>query len=273
MRPESKGMHSMARLIPFAVLCAVLLHAPVAAAQTMYMVGTVSGTVNGRAVDFDLNIEMNMETGEETATVGRMDPEMGAILRQVTALVTVAGPTGGSTPQGGENLFELSGGNFVNSASMYWPRTNDRLELIHRVSYSGGDTMAVTATINGTVPVISGEDAVTFKDFSEIMYWDGPAGACATCKATAGAQSVTTGVGFEGDFRNAKFRSYQVGDVQVDEEVGKGSTTTYHGPNPGGPVTRSARDIRVSYDPGARTMNVHLFNTLTPLEAAPAASR
>lgn len=69
-------------------------------------------------------------------------------MRQVPAIGTVGGPTGGAEPQGGQNLFELSGGNFVNKAMVYWPKTGDKLELIHTVSYAGGDTMAVSATIN-----------------------------------------------------------------------------------------------------------------------------
>lgn len=270
MKIAHSNAYFATRIISAALLCGAAGPSALAAAPTMYMRGSISGTVNGTAVDFDLSIEMNMETGEETAAVGRMDAEMGAILRQVTAMVTVAGPTGGDTPHGGANLFELSGGNFVNSASMYWPRTGDRLELIHEVSYSGGDTMAVRATINGTVPRISSGDAVRFKDFDEILYWSDAEGACVTCKAEAGPQSVTTGVGFRGDFSGAKFRSYQVGDGGAEDEVGKGSTTVYHGGASAGPVLRSARDISVSYDPAARALNVHLFNTLTPVERAPA---
>lgn len=265
MRPETKGTKLITRLIPAAALCVFFLHSSVAAAQVMYMVGNISGTVNGKAVDFDLHIKMDLKTGEETATVSRMDPEMGAILRQVTAMVTVAGPTGGATPQGGQNLFALSGGNFVNSASVYWPRTNDKLELVHEVSYSDGDTMTVKATINGTVPIIRGSDAVAFKDFSEIMYWGDSDGD----REAEASRTVTTGVGFRGDFSNAKFRSYQVGAVTSEEE-GKGSTTAYTGTQPSGTVLRSARDITVSYDPVERTMNVHLYNTLTPVEAPPA---
>jgi G2F domain-containing protein len=265
MRPSIKGIAIAARAISVAALC-FFLHTSTAAARVMYMVGNISGTINGTAVDFDLNIKMDMTTGEETATVSRMDPEMGAILRQVTAIVTVAGPTGGSTPQGGKNLFELSGGNFVNSATMYWPRTKDKLELIHTVSYAGGDTMRVSATINGTVPIISGHDKVKFEDFTEIMYWGG------SDKGTEAARTVTTGVGFKGDFSKAKFRSYKVvkaeGDpVPIDDETGKGSTTIYIGPKSFGPVLRSARDITTTYDQLTGTMNVHLYNTLVPVEA------
>jgi hypothetical protein len=226
----------------------------------MYIVGNISGTVNGTAVDFGLNIRMDMATGEETATVDKMDPAMGAILRQVTAMVTIAGPTGGSTPHGGKNLFDLSGGNFVNSATMYWPATKDQLELIHNVSYSGGDTMGVSATINGTVPVISGADEVHFDDFTEIMYW--AEGNC----STACPQVITTGVGFRGDFSNATFRSYTVGGKPFPGGGGKGSTTTYAGTNPPGPVVRSASNITTTYDPANQTMNVHLFNMLSPVE-------
>jgi len=229
----------------------------------MYMKGNVTGTVNGTSVDFSLDIKMDMKTGEETATVGNMDSSMGAILRQVTALVTVAGPTGGGTPHGGKNLFQLSGGNFVNSATMYWPSTRDSLELIHTVSYSSGDTMRVSATVNGTVPVISGDDPVVFEDFSEIMYWG--AGACADCKASA--QTVTTGVGFQGDFGKAKARSYTVGTTPFPGGGGKGSTTTYTGSPSPGPVVRSASGITSTYDSTRRTLNVHLVNTLTPVEA------
>lgn len=268
MRKETKGTKLVARLIPVAALCIFLLHSPIAAAQTMYMVGNISGTVNGKAVDFDLHIKMDMKTGEETATVSRMDPEMGAILRQVTAMVTVAGPTGGATPQGGQNLFALSGGNFVNSATVYWPRTKDELELVHKVSYSDGDTMTVNATINGTVPVIRGSDAVVFKDFSEIMYWGDSDGD----RDAETSRTVTTGVGYQGDFSRAKARSYQVG-AKASEEESKGSTTIYTGPQPSGTVLRSARDIEISYDPVKRTMNVHLYNTLTPVEAPPATSK
>jgi hypothetical protein len=245
------------RVIPV-VLLSCLLSTSTAAARVMYIVGNISGTVNGTAVNFGLNIRMDMATGEETAAVTRMDPAMGAILRQVTAMVTIAGPTGGSTPQGGKNLFELSGGNFENSASMYWPKTGDQLELVHTVSYTSGDTMSVTATINGTVPIISGADEVVFADFTEIMYW---------ANSTTPAQVVTTGVGFRGDFSNAQFRSYTVGGQPT--KGGKGSTTKYNGlPSPG-PVLRAARSITTTYDPANRTMNVHLYNTLTPVEPAP----
>lgn len=257
------------RRISVAALCVLLSYSPIAVAEIMYMVGNIAGTVNGKAVDYDLHIKMDMETGEETATVGRMDPEMGAILRQVTAMVTVAGPTGGMTPDGVSNLFELSGGNFVNMASMFWPRTGDRLELEHRVSYTSGDTMTVVATINGTVPVIRGRDAVKFDDFSEIMYW-GDSDGCLTCDSP---RTVTTGVGFRGDFSNAKFRTYRVGDTEIDPGGGKGSTTLYSGPQPSGTVVRTARDITVGYDPAKRMMHVHLYNTLTPVEAPPAPSR
>jgi hypothetical protein len=282
MRSSERGIAMVTRVLSVAALC-VVLHSSAAAARVMYMVGDISGTVNGTAVNFDLTIRMDMETGEETASVGRMDPAMGAILRQVTAMVTVAGPTGGSTPHGGDNLFDLSGGNFVNSATMYWPGTGDQLELIHTVTYSGGDTMNVSATINGTVPVISARDEVEFADFTEIMYWNGDS--CSTCpaaaraesataikqveSATAGAQVVTTGVGFRGDFSNAQFRSYNVGGNPFPGGGGKGSTTNYDGPGPSTPILRAARDITTTYDPVTRTMNVHLFNTLTPVESAP----
>jgi hypothetical protein len=237
----------------------------------MYMVGTISGIVNGTPVDFDLNIRMDMATGEETATVSRMDPEMGAILRQVTAMVTVAGPTGGSVADGGKNLFQLSGGNFVNLATMYWPRTNDRLELIHTVTYTDGDTMRVSATINGTVPVISADYAVKYNDFSEIMYWG-----AGNRNNTKAARSVTTGVGYNGDFSKAQFRSYKLQrlspegkiiEEQPSDETSKGSTTIYVGEEPLGAVVRSAKNISSTYEPRTRTMTVHLFNALTPVEA------
>jgi hypothetical protein len=237
----------------------------------MYMVGNISGTVNGTAVDFDLNIKLDMATGEETATVGNMDPEMGAILRQVPAMVTIGGPTGGSKPHGGKNLFELSAGNFVNKATVHWPKTGDQLELVHTVTYSSGDTMNVSATMNGTVPVIKHDQKVSFRDFTEIMYW---AGAAQSRRGAEQAQAVTTGVGFRGNFGKAKFRSYLVepcpdpADPACEEEEGKGSTTSYTGLQPSGPVLRSARDITITYDPVTRTMNVHLYNTLTPVEAA-----
>ena len=278
MRSSARGIAMFARVLWVAALC-VSLHSSAVDARVMYLAGNISGTVNGTPVNFDLRIRMDMDTGEETAAVGRMDPAMGAILRQVTAMVTVAGPTGGSTPHGGENLFDLSGGNFVNSATMYWPGTGDQLELIHTVSYSGGDTMNVSATINGTVPVISASDEVEFEDFTEIMYWDGSS--CGTCsepmqekaasasEATASEQVVTTGVGFRGDFSNAQFRSYNVGGNPFPGGGGKGSTTTYSGRGPSTPVLRSARDISTTYDPATRTMNVRLFNTLTPVEPAP----
>jgi len=257
MNPGTKETARTVRMFQLAAL-ALFLHAAAADARVMTMVGNISGTVNGTPVNFSLNIRLDMATGEETAVVGNMDPAMGAILRQVTGMVTVGGPTGGGTPQGGQNLFELSGGNFVNSATTYWPSTGDQVELVHTVSYSGGDTLNVSATINGTVPVISGGDAVVFQDFSEIMYWDG---------GTSGPQVVTTGVGFRGDFSTAQFRSYTVGGKPT--QGGKGSTTKYPGSRPSGPVVRSARDITTTYDPAQRTMNVHLYNTLTPLEPAP----
>ena len=120
--------------------------------KVMYIIGNISGVVNDRYVDFGLNIKLNMDTGEETAEVSNMDEEMGAIMRQVTAMVTIGGPTGGQTTGELKNLFKLSNGNYVNSASMFWPSTQDRLTLIHDVSYEGGDTMKVIATINGSFP-------------------------------------------------------------------------------------------------------------------------
>jgi hypothetical protein len=273
MKSRARGIALVARVLSVAALCGIV-QSSAADARVMYMVGNISGTVNGTAVDFDLRITMDMDTGEETASVSRMDPAMGAILRQVTAMVTVAGPTGGNTPHGGENLFDLSGGNFVNSATMYWPGTGDQLELIHTVTYSGGDTMNVSATLNGTVPVIRATDEVRFEDFTEIMYWD--EGSCADCPGTApgmaamGAeQVVTTGVGFRGDFSNATFRSYTVGGQPFPGGGGKGSTTRYEGGKPSTPVLRSGRNITTTYDAATRTMNVHLFNTLSPVEPAP----
>lgn len=275
MRPHAM----IAKGISIAAVC-FFLQTSTTAAQVMYMVGNISGTVNGTAVDFDLNIKLNMKTGEETARVSNMDPEMGAILRQVPAMVTIGGPTGGATPRGGQNLFKLSGGNFVNNATVHWPRTGDKLELIHTVSYSGGNTMNVSATINGTVPIIEAHQRVAFDDFTEIMYWDGPRGH----RGTKAAQAVTTGVGFRGDFSRAQFRKYHVGGVEKlaqleepcdpsvdpaceDDEQAKGSTTTYTGVQPSGAVLRSARNITTTYNPVKRTMIVHLYNTLTPVEA------
>lgn len=246
------------------VFAALLAFAASASAEVMYIQGTISGTVNGEYVEWGLDIELDMETGEETAAVTNMSPEWGAIMRQVTAMVTIGGPTGGSTPQGGHNLFELSEGNYVNSATMYWPGTKDTLELIHTVSYTGGDTMHVDATLDGTVPVISAEDEVEFADFSETLYWEsGGSG-----DSAASAQVVTTGVGFRGDFSQAHgFRQYLVGGDPFPGGGGKGSTTNYTGGAPGGPVARFASDITSTYDPADRAMHVHLFNTLTPLES------
>jgi hypothetical protein len=263
-------MKVLAQVVPLTAL-GFFLHASSATAQVMYMTGNMSGTVNGQAVDFDLNIKLDMKTGEETATVGNMDPAMGAILRQVPAMVTIGGPTGGAKPHGGKNLFELAGGNFVNKATVHWPKTGDQLELIHTVSYAGGDTMNVNATINGTVPIIESHQRVVFRDFTEIMYWER---AARGRRGPEQAQAVTTGVGFRGNFSRAKFRSYLVApcedpsDPACEEEEGKGSTTTYTGMQPSGAVLRSARDITITYDPVLRTMNVHLYNTLTPVEAA-----
>lgn len=275
MRPD----RVIAKGVSIVALC-LFLQASTTAAQVMYMVGNISGTVNGTAVDFDLHIKLNMKTGEETARVSNMDPAMGAILRQVPAMVTIGGPTGGATPRGGQNLFKLSGGNFVNKATVYWPRTGDKLELIHNVSYSGGNTMNVSATMNGTVPIIEGHQRVAFQDFTEIMYWDGPG----SQRGAKAAQAVTTGVGFRGDFSRAQFRKYQVGgaeklaeaeepcDASVDpacddDAQAKGSTTTYIGVKPFGAVLRAARNITTTYNPVKRTMIVHLYNTLTPVEA------
>ncbi|MCH9650625.1 MAG: hypothetical protein K0U98_20490 [Deltaproteobacteria bacterium] len=258
-----------------ATAMALLMLASSATAEVMYIVGTISGTVNDTYVEFGLHIKMDMETGEETAKITNMDPEMGAIMRQVTAMVTIAGPTGGGTPQGGLNLFELSHGNFVNSASMYWPGTRDSLELIHEVTYDGGDTMQVTATMNGTVPIIKAEDEVEFSDFSETIYWDRDCEGCDAESAKSGSnvssqQTVTTGVGFRGNFGAAHgFRQYVVGGEPFPGGGGKGSTTTYNGPPSGSAIVRSARDITSTYSTEDRTMNVHLFNTLTPLESAP----
>lgn len=271
MRSGKKVQVSVHKVVQFAALC-FFLCASTGAAQVMYMVGDISGTVNGTPVDFDVNIKLDMKTGEETATVGNMDPEMGAILRQVPAMVTVGGPTGGATLQGSQNLFTLSGGNFVNAATVFWPKTGDKLELIHTVSYAGGDTMMVSATINGTVPVIDGNKRVAFQDFTEIMHWGSRSGR-AGAKA---AQAVTTGVGFRGDFSKAKFRSYAVGDKVLCpdptdptcEQEGKGSTTMYMGFQPTGAVLRSARDITITYDPQKSVMNVHLYNSLAPIEDA-----
>lgn len=265
-----RTMRALSQAVPLTALF-LLLHASSAAAQVMYMVGNISGTVNGTAVDFDLDIKLDMKTGEETATIGNMDPAMGAILRQVPALVTIGGPTGGAKPHGGKNLFELSGGNFVNKATVHWPRTGDQLELIHTVSYSGGDTMNISATINGTVPIIESHQRVVFKDFTEIMRWEGPP---QSRRGAERAQAVTTGVGFRGNFGKAQFRSYMVEpcadptDPACEEEEGKGSTTTYTGLQPSTPVLRSARDITITYDPATRTMNVHLYNSVAPIEAA-----
>lgn len=273
MRKGAGVFVAVPRLIPIAALC-FFLGASTVAAQVMYMKGDISGTVNGTPVDFDLDIKLDMKTGEETAVIGNMDPDMGAILRQVPAMVTIGGPTGGSKPQGGKNLFELSKGNFVNSSTVYWPRTGDQLELIHTVSYSGGDTMKVSATMNGTVPIISGDQPVIFKDFTEIMRWGKP---LRRPGAKAATQTVKTGVGFKGDFSRAQFRSYKLLEGTCEDpdpavceaEEGKGSTTTYAGVKPSSPILRSARDITITYDPVARTMNVHLYNTLTPIEGAP----
>lgn len=267
MNSVMKRRSVVVRVALVAAFC-LFLHTSAAVAQTMYMVGNIQGVVNGTPVDFGLDIEMDMDTGEETATISGMDPAMGAILRPVTAMVTVCGPTGGATTGGGQNLFQLSGGNFVNSATMYWPATEDSLELIHTVSYSGGDTMHVSATINGTVPVISGSEEITLHDFTEIMYWDSTD--CPDC--AEGSQTVTTGVGFQGDFSKSENRIYEVGDDPFPGGAGKGSTTEYTGGRPSGPVLRSAKNISTTYDPVAQTMNVHLFNTLTPVEGPPAAS-
>lgn len=240
--------------------------------EIMYIIGNISGIVNDRYVDFGLNIKLNMDTGEETAQVNNMDEEMGAIMRQVTAMVTIGGPTGGQTTHELENLFELSNGNYINSASMYWPRTKDRLELIHTVTYEGGDTMNVKATINGSVPIISAEHAVEYRDFSETLYWED----CKDCnknKAQSGSQTkeMTTGVGFRGDFGSAHaFRSYLVDGVDFGGGTGKGSKTTFVSSNDvsaSGPIVRIARDITSTYDPRTHTMHVHLFNSLMPLEA------
>lgn len=252
------------------IAATAMLLAGSASAEVMYIVGTIGGNVNGTDVEFGLNIELDMETGEETAEVTNMSPEFGAFMRQVTAMVTIGGPTGGGTPQGGHNLYELSNGNYVNSAIMYWPGTGDRLELIHTVTYTNGDTMQVEATMNGTVPVISADDEVQFADFTETLYWGGECPSCKTLPSTdkaASAQVVTTGVGFDGDFSKAHgFRQYLVGDVPFPGGGGKGSTTTYNGTAPPSPVVRFASDITSVYDAADETMRVHLFNTLTPLE-------
>lgn len=248
-------------LLPLSVPAANAASTP----NVMYMVGTITGNVNGLPVDSDIHIKMDMKTGEETAEVSRMDPKLGAILRQVTAIVTVAGATGGATPQGGQNLFQLSNGNFVNSATMYWPKSKDKLELIHTITYTGGDTMNVSATINGTVPAITLRDEVKYKDFTEVMYWSDGTGAATD---TGSKRAITTGVGFQGDFSKAKFRSYSVG-ASLLMETGKGSTTEYTGPQPAGPVLRTGKDITTTYDAATRTMHVHLFNILTPIESAP----
>ena len=228
--------------------------------QIMYMRGEISGVVNGKGINFGLEIKLDMESGEETAAVTHMDPEMGAVMRQVTAMVTIGGQTGGATPRGGKNLFQLTGGNFVNSATMYWPGTGDSLELIHRVSYTSGDTMKVAATISGTVPNISAEDEVKFSDFTETLYWEK--------QETPGVSSqvVITGVGFQGNFQaTTGFRQYIVGDTLFPGGVGKGSSTNYEGPSPPTSVERSARNISSTYNKETRTMHVRLINILTPV--------
>jgi hypothetical protein len=91
-------------------------------------------------------------------------------------------------------------------------------------------------------------------------------------------QTVTTGVGFKGDFSKAKPRFYKL--EKVDEvpgewelEASKGSTTIYVGAKPSGTVLRSARDITTTYDQTKGMMHVHLFNTLIPVEEAPSPRR
>jgi len=89
--------------------------------NSLKQLNSISGNVNGEEVNFGLYIKLNMETGEEFAAVTNMAPQMGAIMRQVTAMVTIGGATSGDI----KNLFDLSNGNYVNYATLFWPNTND----------------------------------------------------------------------------------------------------------------------------------------------------
>ncbi len=224
----------------------------------MFMEGVVTGTVNGTKVDFDVNIEMNFDTGEETASTGNLPPDMGAILEQVTAIFTIAGPTGGRrNPPLDANLFDLSGGNFTNLATVFWPDTEDTLEIIHDVTFDGGDTLFFSATMNGTVPVIELDDQVIYSDFRELLV---PA---ENVPRVLAQQLIISGVGFQGDFTNAECRQYLAGSNPVPTKICKGSHTLYEGDPAPDVIVRAARDISSVYDPDTQTLHVHLFNELS----------
>ncbi len=233
-----------------------LVPAVAANAQIVTMLGDITGIVNGTPVNFDVEITLDISTGEETAEVRNMPPSLGAVLRPVTAMVTVGGPTGGLPLDGAVSLLQLSGGNFVNSATVFWPDLPDSIEIIHTVSTAGPDTLVFTCTMNGTAPQISLNDAVEIDDFSEVLRRGGNVG---------GAESILSGPGQ---------RPYRVGGVPFPPcpptcpgggGTGKGSVTTYQGPPLPFDTIRSAFDLTTTYDPATEIMSVHLFNTLRPV--------
>lgn len=145
-----------------------------ASTRPTHVVGNLTGTVNGTAVNLHAYITMDYTNGHTHSEVSNVPPTLGSSLRVAMSIVTVAGGTCAVTSGGAVNGSTLFGGNMVRTGGLKYLGSGDSVTIVHNVSYTGGDSIHFTGTINGTIPVIAPTDSVALGDLNELWHQDSP---------------------------------------------------------------------------------------------------
>ncbi len=126
-----------------------------------HMYGNITGTVNGVAINAVLSIIMNHYNGFSDATISPIPASVGYSLQQAISLATIGAPPSACELNGAKNFSSL-GMTSVNNLTDLWYYSGDTLKVNYNTNSYGGDTIFVTGTITGTVPVLATNSTVSY---------------------------------------------------------------------------------------------------------------
>jgi hypothetical protein len=134
--------------------------------RPVHMYGTITGTVNGVPINTTLSIVMNHYNGFSSATLSQIPSSIGYSLQQAISLATIASGPSACELNGAKNFSSL-GIVSANRSTDLWYHTGDTLKVNYNINSTGGDTIFLTGTITGTVPVIAQGSAVNYVGWTD----------------------------------------------------------------------------------------------------------
>jgi PKD repeat protein len=138
------------------------------------VVGDMTGNINGTPVNLHVYVSLDYATGMTHAELTNVPASLGSSLRVVMSHATIAGCAAALTSGGAVNCGQLLGGNFSRDGTLNYLDTGDSIRIVQSVSYTAGDTVSFTGTMNGSIPNIPEADSVALGDMHELWHLENP---------------------------------------------------------------------------------------------------